>query len=280
MANRHEVSLATPDAELILHAYDAWGESCLEHLLGDFSFAIWDAANRKLFCGRDQIGVKPFYYARIANTLIVSNTLQVLRLHPGVSSKLCDLAIGDFLLFGVNYRTDVSAFEDIKKLPAAHFLSAVQEQIRIRRYWTFPIEEPLFHRRAGDCIQEFRALLSAAVKDRLRTDRVSISLSGGLDSPTVAAAAAAQLTGNRALQGITIVCDQAIPDQERRIRRDSGKSSWISASNTLPRKVISFLSAANLRGSASPSRTGLELAAMIEDLYRLGGLSRQGHADG
>lgn len=264
---RHEVSLSTPDAELILHAYDAWGESCLDHLLGDFSFAIWDAANRKLFCARDQIGIKLFYYARIANTLIVSNTLQVLRLHPGVSSKLSDLAIGDFLLFGVNYRTDVSAFADIKKLPPAHLLTTAGQQVHVRRYWSFPIEEPLRHRRASDCIQEFRTLLSAAVSDRLRTDRASISLSGGLDSPTVAATAAAQLPGKGALQGFTITYDRVIPDEER-------KYAGIVASHLgIP---VHFIAGEDYRlfercespGFRFPEPNALELAAMDEDLCR------------
>ena len=267
LANRREVSLATPDAELILHAYDAWGESCLDHLLGDFAFVIWDAGNRKLFCARDHIGVKPFYYARIANTLIVSNTLQVLRLHPGVSSRLSDIAIGDFLLFGLNYRTDVSAFEDIKKLPQSHFLTATTEQIRIRRYWTFPIEEALRRRSASDCIQEFRALLSAAVTDRLRTDRASISLSGGLDSPTVAATAAAQLTGNGALKGFTVVFDQVIPDQERKYAGIVASHLGIS---------VKFIAGEDYRlfercessGFVFPEPSRLELEAVFDDLYR------------
>ena len=263
-----ELSLSTPDAELILHAYDAWGECCLDHLIGDFSFAIWDAANRKLFCARDQIGVKPFYYARIANTLIVSNTLQVLRLHPGVSSRLSDLAIGDFLLFGVNYRTDVSAFEGIKKLPPAHFLTAAGQQLRVRRYWSFPIEEPLHHRCAGDCVREFRGLLAAAVGDRLRTDRASISLSGGLDSPTVAATAASQLTGEGALQGFTITYDRVIPDQE-------GKYAGIVAGHIgIPVHFIAGEDYGLFERCESPvfrfpEPNALELAAMNDDLCRL-----------
>ena len=267
LANRKEVSTATPDAELILHAYSVWGEYCLDHLMGDFSFAIWDVANRKLFCARDQIGVKPFYYTRIANTLIVSNTLQVLRLHPGVSSKLSDLAIGDFLLFNANYRADVSAFEDIKKLPAAHQLTTSGTQVYVRRYWSFPIEEPLFHRRASDCIQEFRNLLSAAVGDRLRTDRVSISLSGGLDSPTVAATAA-QLTGSTALQGITIFSEQAIPDPEREY------AGIVASHLRFPHHLIAeknyqLFERCEPPGFCFPEPHGLELAAMNQDLYRL-----------
>ena len=261
------VSLSTPDALLILHAYDIWGDACVEHLLGDFSFAIWDAANRKLFCARDQIGIKPFYYARIANTLIVGNTLQVLRLHPDVSSKLSDLAIGDFLLIGWNLQIGHSAFEDIKKLPPAHSLSATGHKIDVHRYWSFPIEEPLRYHHAGDYVEEFRALLNAAVLDRLRTDRVSVSMSGGLDSPTVAAVAAASLRGNGSLQGITFVYNEVIPDEERKYASIVGRHLKIP---------VHFLAAEDYRlfercespGFSLPEPKSLELAAMYDDQYR------------
>ncbi len=213
--NRPLFSLATPDAELILGAYEKWGESCLEHLLGDFSFAIWDAREKCLFCARDHFGIKPFHYARIGNALIFSNTLEVLRLYPGISSRLNDLVIGDFLLFGANVWTGLSAFEDIRKLPPAHWLSAGGNALRVQRYWSFPIEEPL-RLRHSEYLEQFRYLLGQAVADRLRTSCVTVSMSGGLDSPTVAAIAASQLRGNGSLHAITSVIDRLIPDEERK----------------------------------------------------------------
>ena len=83
-ANLNDVT----DVELILRAYDRWGEQCVEHLLGDFAFAIWDGRKRQLFCARDHFGVKPFYYAQVGNSLILSNTLNCVRLHPAVSDEL------------------------------------------------------------------------------------------------------------------------------------------------------------------------------------------------
>src|SRR5262249_44415654 len=56
--------LAATDVELLLRAYLAWGEGCVEHLLGDFAFAVWDGPRNRLFCARDHMGVKPFYYAQ------------------------------------------------------------------------------------------------------------------------------------------------------------------------------------------------------------------------
>src|SRR5262249_55055141 len=87
------------DAELILLAYEAWGEDCGAHLIGDFVFAIWDSGERRLFCGRDHFGVKLFYYALVGKTFVFSNTLECLRLHPLVSDNLNEVAIGDYLLF-------------------------------------------------------------------------------------------------------------------------------------------------------------------------------------
>src|SRR5260370_19088784 len=64
-----------PDSGLILLAYGTWGTACVAHLRGDFSFGIWDAKNKQLFCARDHFGIKPFYYARLGNCFLFSNTL-------------------------------------------------------------------------------------------------------------------------------------------------------------------------------------------------------------
>ena len=108
------------DVELILRAYQVWEEDCVKHLLGDFAFAIWDSRVQRLFCARDHFGVKPFYYARVGNSLIFGNTLNGVRIHPQVSDELNDLAIADFLLFGYNQELDTTTFADIQRLPPAH----------------------------------------------------------------------------------------------------------------------------------------------------------------
>src|ERR1019366_8794264 len=129
------VSLSTPDAILILHAYDAWDDACVEHLLGDFSFAIWDERKKRLFCARDHFGVKPFFYAYTDSCLIFGNTLDCVRTHPSVSNRLNDLAIADFLLFEMNEDTSTTSFADIHRLPAAHTMSCQRQRLSVRRYW-------------------------------------------------------------------------------------------------------------------------------------------------
>jgi asparagine synthase (glutamine-hydrolysing) len=213
-----QVTPAVPDVELVLHAYHAWGEGCVEHLLGDFAFAVWDGRARRLFCARDHFGVKPFYYARVGDCLVFSNTLNCVRLHPGVSDRLNDLAIADFLLFGRNQEPAATTFADIQRLPAAHCLTCQGGQSRLRRYWTLPTDGQVRYRRPGDYVERFQELLRWAVRDRLRTTRVAVSMSGGLDSTSVAATAKGLLTeGNRPfdLRAFTMVYDRLIPDQER-----------------------------------------------------------------
>lgn len=208
----------TPDNELILHAYRAWGEDCVDHLIGDFAFAIWDARRRNLFCARDHFGVKPFYYAQIGDCLVISNMLNCVRLHPAVSDELNERAIGDFLLVGSNEEPDTTIFADIKRLPAAHTLTWSGGDVQARRYWTLPIQDEIRYKRESDYVDHFVELLDAAVEDRLRTDRVGVFMSGGMDSSTVAATALKALLRKSTpfdLRAFTAVYDSMFPDQER-----------------------------------------------------------------
>jgi len=203
------------DAELILRAYQAWGENCVGHLLGDFAFGIWDETRQQLFCARDHMGVKPFYYAQIGSTVIFSNSLECVREHPAVSDQLNDLVIADFLLFGVNQDPATTSFHDIRRIPPAHLVSWSGDRISIRRYWSMPIDEPIFYKRADDYTHAFRELLNKCVKDRLRSNNVSIFMSGGIDSSTLAVATRDLLLaryGEFRLRAMTQI-DPFVPDE-------------------------------------------------------------------
>lgn len=208
----------SPDCELILHAYAAWGEGCVDHFRGDFSFAIWDKEHKKLFCARDHFGVKPFYYASVGSLLILSNTLNCIRRHPAVSSQLNDLAIADFLLFDMIREPGATSLADVKRLPPAHTLVWEGGSISVHRYWTLPVSEPLRPKSPGECVEQFRELLDRAVADRLRTSHAGVLMSGGLDSPTIAASAKRKLSRNGAgpeLRAYTDVFERLIPHEER-----------------------------------------------------------------
>jgi asparagine synthase (glutamine-hydrolysing) len=208
-----------PDCDLILHAYAAWGATCIDRLQGDFSFALWDAANRQLFCARDHFGVKPFYYAQLGKIVLCSNTLNCLHRHPAVSTRLNDLAIADFLLFDMIREPGATSFADIQRLPPAHVLSCESGTISVRRYWTLPVSAPLHYTRPNECVEQFKELLGHAVADRIRVSDVGVLMSGGLDSPTVAASARWTLARNGSDTGLcayTEVFENLIPHEERR----------------------------------------------------------------
>ncbi len=166
-----------------------WGEDCPQRLLGDFSFIVWDGRRRTVFCARDHFGVKLLYYARVGSSLVVSNTLHCIRRHPLVSARLNERAMGDFLLFRANHDSDTTAFADIQRVPAAHSLQARDLFVRVRRYYTFPVRTKVHHRRASDYVDHFREVMDLAVGDRLRTKKMTILMSGGLDSTALAATA-------------------------------------------------------------------------------------------
>ena len=204
------------DAERILRAYEKWGDDCVAHLIGDFAFAIWDRRSRRLFCVRDHFGVKPFFYACLGNSLIFSNTLNALRLDPRVSDELNETAIEDYLESGLNQDLYTTAFRDVQRLPGGHTLSFVDGSLVTRRYWTPAVKNELRFRQSREYVERFEELLSTAVKDRLRTDRVSISMSGGLDSTSLAAIARELLPQPAAVHAFSTVYDELIPDEERR----------------------------------------------------------------
>jgi asparagine synthase (glutamine-hydrolysing) len=211
------LSRSSPDADLILHAYDAWGDACVEHLLGDFSFAIWDATRRRLFCARDQFGVKLLYYSRADSSVIFSNTLNCVRQHPAVSDRLNDLAIADFLLFDSNQDPATTSFADIQRLPPAHVLTLERGTLSTRRYWELSVTTPIHFSRNEEYVVRFRELLDAAVADRLCTQTAGVLMSGGLDSSTVAASAQRVFTRSGSpnrLRAYTEVYDNLIPHEE------------------------------------------------------------------
>jgi asparagine synthase (glutamine-hydrolysing) len=201
-----------PDAELILRAYLAWGERSVERLVGDFAFAIWDGAARRLFCARDHLGIKPLYYATVGEWLLVSSAIEPIRRHSAVGDRLDDQAIADYLLFGHNADHAATAFHDVRRVPPAHTLEWSCGGIRLRRYWQLPIEDPIYLR-DEEYLEELRALLRQAVSDRLRAPAVGIFLSGGLDSTTLAAMAATELP-RTSIRGFTIAYESLIADAE------------------------------------------------------------------
>ena len=221
-----DIGESAPDSELILRSYALWGANCVDHLRGDFAFAIWDARDMVLFCARDHFGIKPFYYAQLKNLFLFSNTLNCVRAHPDVSGELNDSAIADFLLFGLNLDETTTTFRDVQRLPPAHCMTVSRSGLELRQYWTPPTSARIRYRREQEYVEHFQALLRAAVNDRLRTDRLGIPLSGGLDSTSLAATAkelSASNGGVPCIHTYTALYESLVPDREIDYASDAAK---------------------------------------------------------
>lgn len=208
-------SPGAPAAELILRAYRAWGDACVDHLLGDFAFAVWDAPRRRLFCARDHFGVKPLYYAAAGGDFVFSNTLDCVLLHPAAGRGVDELAIADFLVHGYARDLDRTVRRDVHMLPPGHALAVEDGKCRVWKWWSLPMDEPLRYRRTREYVDHFVDLLAAAVRDRTPAGRVGIFMSGGRDSTAVAALVRREVP-SADLRSFTAYHERLIPDEERK----------------------------------------------------------------
>ena len=187
---------ALSDRALILRAYMRWGRECPNHLLGDYAFAVYDARTRSLFCARDHIGCRPFYYALTSECFIFSSTVAPVLAAPGVSDALDERMVRSYLSRVCVRDASRTFFRAVRKLPPGHSLTvdtAASSPVRLERYW-HPERVPRV-RPAGDeeYAAEFLDLYGRAVKDRLHGGPVGVHLSGGLDSSSIAVLAAREL---------------------------------------------------------------------------------------
>ncbi|MEI9852228.1 MAG: asparagine synthase-related protein [Sphingomonas sp.] len=206
-----------PDSALILHAWHAWGEACPERLIGDFAFAIWDSRERSLFAARDQFGSVPFYYGRAGDAFLFANAVPALLAHPALDRALNPVAIGDYLMLGYSLDRDAGFHRHIARLPPAHCMTMRDGAVRLRRYWRLP--DPDFAE-AGkmppeEVVERFGAILTAAVRDRLRAPRVATTLSGGMDSTMIAGTALREAAGRTRIEAWSYGTDWILPDTER-----------------------------------------------------------------
>ncbi len=175
------------DGALILAAYMRWGEGCAEQLLGDFAFAIWDENKQRLFCARDHVGVKPFYYHHAAGEhFVFASEIKAIFQMPQVSRARNEKRIAEYLLFAFSDH-ESTFYSQVRRLPAAHTLTVSRSEFRLQRYWNLS-ETPMQHGLSdAEADARFREILYEAVRCRLRgrAGEVGGFLSGGLDSSSL-----------------------------------------------------------------------------------------------
>lgn len=182
---------STSDGQLILAAYLQWGVGCCLKLLGDFAFAIWDRPKERFFAARDAVGIKPFYYCRQRQTVTFCSEIRPLvKMQPRLP-KINEGMVGELLAFHFSSRRE-TFFEDIYRLPPAHYLLMEGDRFSICRYWDVSFRNTLYYKDIRDYAAHFLNLFQQSVTARLRSHLpVSAELSGGLDSSSIVVAASA-----------------------------------------------------------------------------------------
>jgi asparagine synthase (glutamine-hydrolysing) len=178
------------DTEVIVHAWEEWGVDCLKRFNGMFAFALWDKNKKTLFIARDRLGVKPLYYAELADgRLVFGSELKTLLVHPDVPRRIDPLAVEEYFAFG--YVPDPKTiYRDVRKLePGAYICVKRGEAVKPVRYWEVPLAgERVMTGTPEQWQEELRARLQESVRKRLISDvPLGAFLSGGIDSSAVVA---------------------------------------------------------------------------------------------
>ena len=196
------------DTEVIVHLYEEFGDAFVEHLRGEFAFALYDRRRHTLWLGRDRFGIKPLYYAESPRSLLFGSEIKAIFSHPAIKRDINRPFIYSYL-HGL-LPPDQTAFAGVRQVEPGCLLQVTAAGVEARRYW-----QPRFAEgpnaadsrvAAREAVEEFRRLFAEAVELRLQGDREpGIYLSGGLDSRAVATQAV-RLSG-RPMKAFTVAFD-------------------------------------------------------------------------
>jgi asparagine synthase (glutamine-hydrolysing) len=186
------------DTEVILQSYVQWGNRCVHKFNGMFAFAIWDKTRQELFLARDRYGIKPLYYALVGPTLIFASEQKAILEHPEVRREMDLEALIEYFTFQ-NIFTEKTLLKGLSIFPAGCFaqipLGKAINTLHPIRYWDFDFQEPVDPASEEEYVEELDRLFRQAVNRQLVSDvEVGSYLSGGMDSGSITAVAAQQLS--------------------------------------------------------------------------------------
>jgi asparagine synthase (glutamine-hydrolysing) len=186
----HLPSEKITDSDLILAAYQKWGEQCPEKLLGDFAFAIWNKREHTLFCARDPMGVKPFYYYQRGNLFVFASEIKAIFALPEIPHDLNELMVA-YHLEAFYEDHQITFYQNIFRLPGASSLTINGSKgITIRSYWSLDPKKEIRFKSQREYVEAFREIFTESVRCRLRSAfPIGSTLSGGLDSSSIACTA-------------------------------------------------------------------------------------------
>lgn len=208
------------DTEVIVHAYEEYGEDFLSYLDGMFAFALWDAKEKRLVLARDRFGKKPLYYSIFNNNFIFGSEPKAVFAHPDFKKELDKDFISKYLLYGYVPAPN-SIFKNLKKIPAGHFLAIKQgEETKIKKYWDLDFSAKIKDGEEG-IIKLAKDKLRASVEKRLVSDvPLGVFLSGGIDSSLIAALMA-ELTPAKNIKTFTVGFGEKEYDESAAARKIS-----------------------------------------------------------
>jgi asparagine synthase (glutamine-hydrolysing) len=184
------------DTETIVHAYEEWGDDCVDRFNGMFAFAVWDENRRRLLLVRDRLGIKPLYWTRRGDLLLFGSEIKAIFASGLIEAEPRLSALPEF--FGTRSTAGAETlYSGVLKLLPGHRLVFEDGDVRITQYWDVPVGEPRRDVSARDIVAEFKDRLTESVRLQLMSDvPLGVFLSGGLDSSAIAATMAG-LTGRR-----------------------------------------------------------------------------------
>ena len=173
------------DADIMLRAYECWGESFPFRLVGDFAVAIWDERKRQLFCTRDVFGVKPFYYGINNQSFVFSSEVRSFFADKSFPCEPNEGFAGELLAESVTSKEE-TLYQHIFRLPPAHSMLIDARGIRKQRYWDLGGAKEVYYQNDDEYAEHFLALFTEVLTQQMRSDRpVGADLSGGLDSSSI-----------------------------------------------------------------------------------------------
>jgi len=222
-----------PDSTLILKAYQKYGEDCAKHLIGDFAFAIWDTNEQKLFCARDHMGIKPFFYYQDEQYFAFATEKKGLLALPGIDKTINKQFVYNHIIRTAEQTQDSTVYQNIKRIKPAHTLTVHQPKAELqqRQYWDMDADTELHFANRQDYYDGLLEHFKTAVKCRLRSAYpIGSELSGGMDSSGITGVAAhfLQQEGKNIIT-ISNTVPKHITDEK--ILADSERT-WIDAVNS------------------------------------------------
>lgn len=210
------------DTEVVLRAYEQWGDACVDHFHGMWSFAIYDRLRNRLFCSRDRFGIKPFYYFATPSLLLFGSEIKQIATYPGFVRSVNELVAYQYLAQGLLDQSDETFFDGVRQLQGGHSLfvdlSRSEIAVQVHKFWELPLAEDAVGPE-HESIVKVKEYLHTSVSQHMRSDvPVGSCLSGGLDSSSIVSLASAGNPSTK-LHSFSACFDQAELDERSFIRQ-------------------------------------------------------------